>query len=149
MLKWNQRIPELETAGIQLIMVSIGVPEKGRALMEHLDIPKGYLYVDPENALYDALDLNRGIQRTFFNHNTPFAFVDRFTKGDTKELGEVLSKWSKAFYIPPKQSQAFLQGGTFVFRKNQTLFAHYDPSTAAHASIDQVMEIANEALARV
>jgi hypothetical protein len=51
-------------------------------------------------------------------------------------------KTDSAFYIPPKQSQALLQGGTFVFRGNDTLFAHYDPSTAAHASMDQVIEIA-------
>ena len=47
-----------------------------------------------------------------------------------------------AFYIPPKQSQAFLQGGTFVFQGDRTIFAHYDPSTAAHASVESVLELA-------
>lgn len=50
-----------------------------------------------------------------------------------------------AFYIPPKQAQALLQGGTFVFDGPKTLFAHYDPSTAAHASIDRVLEIVQNA----
>ena len=84
--------------GVQLAMVSIGKPEKGKRLVEHLGIANGdkLLFVDPENVLYDALDLNRGVDRTFFNVNTPFAFLDRFTKeGGTKELGEVLSKWTK------------------------------------------------------
>ena len=45
-------------------------------------------------------------------------------------------------FIPPKQAQALLQGGTFVFNGPSTLYAHYDPSTAAHASIDRVLEIA-------
>jgi hypothetical protein len=49
-----------------------------------------------------------------------------------------------AFFTPPKQEQAFLQGGTFVFSGPRTLFAHYDPSTAAHASIDEVVEIAKQ-----
>jgi hypothetical protein len=49
-----------------------------------------------------------------------------------------------AFYIPPKQAQALLQGGTFVFRGNDTLYAHYDPSTAAHAPMDRVIEIAQQ-----
>lgn len=48
-------------------------------------------------------------------------------------------------YVPPKADQAFLQGGAFVFRGSQTLFAHYDPSTAAHASIDEVMDVAKMA----
>ena len=133
-------------------MVSIGLPEKGSELVQHLGLGErgvDYLFVDPENVLYDALDLNRGIQRTFFNPATPFAFLDRFTQKDgTKELGEVLSKWSKAFYIPPKQEQALLQGGTFVMDGSETLFAHYDPSTAAHASIDQVMDIASSAVSK-
>jgi hypothetical protein len=85
-----------------LIMVSIGLPEKGRQLVEHLGVVDGetLLYVDPENGLYDALELNKGIGRTFFNVNTPFAFLDRFTKEDgTKELTEVLSKYSKGRFL--------------------------------------------------
>jgi len=148
-VQWNQRINELEGMGIRLVMVSIGKPGKGQELIQHLALgAKGsdYLFVDPENALYDALDLNRGVQRTFFHPGTPFAFLDRFTRDNgTKDLGNVLSKWSKAVYIPPKQEQAFLQGGTFVFDGEKTLFSHYDPSTAAHANIDRVMEIASEA----
>ena len=84
--------------GIQLVVVSIGKPENGQKLVDHLGIENGetLLYVDPQNVLYDALDLNRGVSRTFFNVNTPFSFLDRFTRTDgTKELGEVLSKWNK------------------------------------------------------
>jgi hypothetical protein len=100
------------------------------------------------------LDLNRGIKETFFTPTTPLSFLDRFTKKDgMTNLVEVLSKWNKgesyylvhsvltsvydfannshhgsplAFYIPPKQSQAFNQGGTFIFNGEKTIFAHYD-----------------------
>jgi hypothetical protein len=188
-------------------MVSIGLPEKAAALIEHLELERygthDKLLVDfPDNPVYDALDLNRGLARTFFNPATPLAFLERITQrnsgsgsgGGLQELGAILAKWNKgqslssllssqcialdvcahaplglgkflltvahrrlclhttrntrcllAFYIPPKQSQALLQGGTFVFCGNQTLFAHYDPSTAAHASIDRVMDIAQKA----
>jgi hypothetical protein len=52
--------------------------------------------LDPENAVYDTLALNKGVQATFFSPSTPFAFLDRFLKPDgTKELVEVLSKWNK------------------------------------------------------
>jgi hypothetical protein len=50
-----------------------------------------------------------------------------------------------ATYLPPKSEQALLQGGTFVFCGPRTLFAHYDPSTAAHASINDVLAIAEAA----
>ena len=84
--------------GINLKLVSIGTPEKGKSLIQHLEIPNGeeYLFVDPENTLYDDLQLNRGIKETFFSPSTPFAFLERFTKKDgMKELIEVLSKWNK------------------------------------------------------
>jgi hypothetical protein len=79
-------------------MVSIGTPEKLASLIDHLELVDGekYLFVDPDNKLYDALDLNRGVQRTFFNPQTPMSFLERFTKPDgMTELGEVLLKWSK------------------------------------------------------
>jgi len=116
-------------------------------LIDHLGIPRGeeYLYVDPENALYDALYLNRGVKETFFSVGTPFAFLDRITKKDgLKDLTEVLAKWNKAVFVPPQTEQVFLQGGTFVFAGTKTLFAHYDESTAAHASLEQVVDLALE-----
>lgn len=51
---------------------------------------------DPENKIYDALDLNRGVKETFFSISTPFAFLERLTKpGGMKDLIDVLSKWNK------------------------------------------------------
>jgi hypothetical protein len=97
-LQWSKRVDELEKMGIKLVMVSIGKPEIGRQLIDHLEFAKGeqYLFVDPENALYDNLDLNRGVKRTFFSLSTPLSFVDRLSKPDgAKDLAEILSKWSK------------------------------------------------------
>lgn len=149
-------------------MVSIGLPEKAQALIHHLELEQQYgthtmLYVDDvHNTIYDALQLNRGLQRTFFHMATPYSFLQRIqstmtaaaptrdtstsssppSAGNMMNLMNVLSKWKDAIYIPPKQSQALLQGGTFVLRHQQTLYAHYDPSTAAHAPISTVLDIA-------
>jgi hypothetical protein len=79
-------------------MISIGTPERGKQLVYHLGLFHGenYLFVDPDNALYDALDLNRGIQRTFFNPSTPFAFLNRLQKeGGLNDLVEILAKWRR------------------------------------------------------
>jgi len=133
-------------ANITLIMVGIGKPSVGKELVEHLGIPNGeqFIFADPENALYDDLDLNRGVATTFFSPATPYAIRDRLWNGDTKEIGEVLQKWSKAFYIPPKREQAFNQGGTFIFRGYDTIYAHYDEATGAHADITKVIRLAVE-----
>ena len=42
------------------------------------------------------------------------------------DLNDVLGKWGDAFIIPPKQAQAFNQGGMFVFDGDETVLAHYD-----------------------
>jgi len=130
---------------VKLVIVSIGVPEKGRALCNHLGVEDGesFVYVDPSNALYDDLDLNKSVARTFFNPATPLAFKDRlFREGGmfSSELTEVLSKWKDAVYIPPKQDQAFNQGGAFIFDDDRTVYAHYDEATAAHALPDDMVE---------
>jgi len=98
-LQWSKRVYELERLGIKLVLVSIGTPDKGKKLVDHLEFEGGedYLYVDPDNLLYDATGANRGVGRTFFNINTPFSFLDRIQKPDgLKELTEtVLPKWNK------------------------------------------------------
>ena len=103
MLQWSKRKHELDQEGVGLVFVSIGTPEKGKIVAEHLDIPdaENLLFVDPDNVLYNAIRLRRGVDRTFFNIKTPLAFVDRFTSPDgLNELGQVLSKWNKGIFLP-------------------------------------------------
>jgi AhpC/TSA antioxidant enzyme len=97
-LQWNKRLDELESLGIKLILVSIGKPEIGSQLVEHLNVPRmsTRLFVDMNADLYKDLDLNKGVKETFLSPGTPFSFLDRFTRKDgMKELMEVLSKWNK------------------------------------------------------
>lgn len=179
LVQWSRRTEELNSLGVNLVMVSIGKPEIGKQLIQHLEIPNGkdYLFVDPESVLYDDLLLNKGIKETFFSVSTPFAFLNRVTKKDgMKDLNQVLSKWREgkwlsigilslfltrdsnsvwfcknlciisllASFMPPRQDQAFNQGGTFLFDGFDTVFAHYDESTGAHSDIDQVIRLAKD-----
>lgn len=139
-------------AGVNLAIVSIGKPEVGMDLVKHLGVEDGldFVFVDPENEVYDALDLNRGVDVTFFNPATPLAFGKRLLQGKriiSNELQEVLSKWKDAFFIPPKRDQAFFQGGAFLFSEDDTIFAHYDEATAAHAMPDEMVHRALETAA--
>lgn len=114
-------------------------------MVAHLAIDNGeqFIYADPENALYDDLDLNRGLASTFFSPAIPFKFRDKIFSGyDFDDLFQVLGKWKDAFYVPPKQEQAFNQGGTFIFDGNKTVFSHYDEATANSADIEKVIELA-------
>jgi hypothetical protein len=94
--------------------VSIGKPEVGKKLLQHLEVNRGdeLIFVDPDNILYEALQLNSGVETTFFSIETPFAFRDRLfgsndRKDGMKDLLDVLGKWKNAVYIPPKREQAF------------------------------------------
>jgi len=132
-------------------MISIGKPEVGKELIEHLDIENGeeFIFADPENAVYDGLGLNKGVKATFFSSATPFAIKDRLFNGDTKELSEVLGKWRDAIYVPPKREQAFNQGGTFIFAEDRTVYAHYDEATGVHPKFDDVYRLACDQLGLV
>jgi hypothetical protein len=134
-------------AGVKLVIISIGKPQSGKELCQHLGVEDAddFIFVDPNNAVYDDLDLNRGIQSTFFNPATPLSFGRRLLRGEglaSEELKEVLGKWKDGFYMPPKSEQGFQQGGSFIFTGKQTVYAHYDEATAAHAIPDEMVELA-------
>ena len=67
-----RRKPELDAAGVGLTAVGIGTPEKAALVADHVGFPADLLLADPENAVYDALRLNAGVGRTFFNPATPY-----------------------------------------------------------------------------
>ena len=149
-MQLERRRPALEAAGVGLVAVGIGTPEKGRLVADHVGYDASRLLADPVNALYDALALNAGVGRTFFNPATPYAILDRLQSGTGGDLGDVLGKWlpgggpsgEGAVIIPPKQTQAFNQGGMFVFADGASRFVHYDASTGAHADVDAVVDLA-------
>lgn len=130
-------------------MVSIGKPEVGKELCIHLGLndAESYIYADPDNSIYNDLDLNKGILQTFFNPATSYAMKDRlFKKDGMKELKNVLSKWSDAAYIPQVPDQAFNQGGTFIFKNKDTVYAHYDEAPGAHADMEYVLQLASDVI---
>lgn len=148
MVQYNRiRKSLLASNNIDLVIVSIGIPEKGQKLANHLNLHDAleWIFVDPDNASYDALELNSGIGTTFASIETPFAFRDRIfgwngRKDGMKDLLDVLGNWKDVIFIPPKQEQAFQQGGAFIFKGEDTVFAHYDAAAGAHIEVMNVVE---------
>jgi len=138
----ERRRAELEGKGVGLYAVGIGTSEKAKLVADHVGYSSDYLLADPDNVLYDALQLNSGLQRTFFNPSTPYAILDRLTSQKMGDLNAVLGKWGDAFIIPPKQKQALNQGGLFVFDGADSVFVHYDASTGAHGDLDRAVAVA-------
>lgn len=132
---------------MQFALVSIGKPEIGLKLCDHLGIENGeeWIFADPENDAYDRLELNRGWD-TMMSPATAFRFRDRIFGGkgslEFAQLFEVLGKWKDAVYVPPKIEQSTNHGGTFIFNGDDTVFAHYDESPGTHADTFDAVDMA-------
>lgn len=138
----------LDKTKFNFVLISIGKPEIGLKLCEHLGVANGqeYIYADPENECYTNLALNSG-WNTMIRPATAFRFKDRIfgQKGSMKSLFEVLGKWSDAVYIPPKIEQSTNHGGTFVLKDDEVLLAHYDESPGTHFDPEAAVKLAIEA----
>ena len=53
--------------------------------------------------------------------------------------------WTKQkLWIPPKQDQAFNQGGIVIFKGQKAIWVWRDPATGAHANMEEVIKIATQ-----
>lgn len=92
------------------------------------------LYADPDRKVYNLLGLYYGVGRTFFNPASAKVF-SRF---------EALRKAVQNYTIeatPDDRSSVLQQGGMFVFKGKQLLYARKDEGTGDHASLDDVFNI--------
>ncbi|RDX89440.1 Thioredoxin-like protein AAED1, chloroplastic [Mucuna pruriens] len=123
-----------DSAGVKLIAVGIGTPNKARILAERLPFPMDSLYADPDRKAYNVLDLYYGFGRTFFNPASSKVF-SRF---------DALQKAVKNYTIeatPDNRSGVLQQGGMFVFRGKELLYARKDEGTGDHAPLDDVFDV--------
>ncbi|TYH38181.1 hypothetical protein ES332_D12G092700v1 [Gossypium tomentosum] len=92
------------------------------------------LYADPNREAYDILGLYYGFGRTFFNPASTKVF-SRF-----ESLQEAVKNYTIEATLD-ETSSVLQQGGMFVFKGKQLLYAHKDEGTGDHAPLDQVFDI--------
>lgn len=125
---------KFDSANVKLIAIGVGSPDKARILAERLPFPLDCLYADPERKAYDVLGLYYGFGRTFFNPASA-KVLSRF---------ESLKKAVKNYTIeatPDDRSGVLQQGGMFVFKGNELLYARKDEGTGDHAPLDDIFDI--------
>lgn len=132
--------PTLDESGVRLVCVGIGTLETARKFCEHVPFPRELLYADPTNAAYSALELNKGWASTFFSIETPLSILKRARDSGAADLLDATGRWRP--WLPPESEQGLQQGGAFVFEGDRLLFSHKDPSTGAHADLDDVLRAA-------
>ncbi|KAF5749689.1 Thioredoxin superfamily protein [Tripterygium wilfordii] len=123
-----------DTSGVKLIAVGIGTPNKARILAERLPFPMDCLYADPDRKAYDVFGLYYGFGRTFFNPASAKVFT-RF-----ESLQKAVKHYTSEA-TPDDRSSILQQGGMFVFKGKQLLYAWKDEGTGDHAPLDDVLEI--------
>ncbi|ERN18551.1 hypothetical protein AMTR_s00065p00101300 [Amborella trichopoda] len=99
-----------------------------------LPFPVDCLYADPNREAYNALDLHYGWGRTFFNSS----FAKTFLRWGS------LRKAANNYTIsatPQDKSSVLQQGGMFVFKGKQLLYARKDKGTGDHASLEEILNI--------
>nr|XP_011466310.1 PREDICTED: thioredoxin-like protein AAED1, chloroplastic isoform X3 [Fragaria vesca subsp. vesca] len=123
-----------DSAGVKLIAVGVGSPDKARILAERLPFPMDSLYADTDRKAYDVLGLYYGLGRTFFNPASA-KVLSRF---------DALKKAVKNYTIeatPDDRSSVLQQGGMFVFKGKQLLYARKDKATSDHAPLDDILNV--------
>ncbi|MQM02977.1 hypothetical protein Taro_035745, partial [Colocasia esculenta] len=99
-----------------------------------LPFPLDCLYADPDRKAYDALGLYYGLGRTFFNRASAKVF----------SRIESLQKAMKNYTIsatPDDRSSVLQQGGMFIFKGKQLLYARKDEGTGDHAALDDILNL--------
>ncbi|KAK1433164.1 hypothetical protein QVD17_10070 [Tagetes erecta] len=131
-----------ESAGVKLIAIGIGEPKKARILAERLPFPLDSLYADPERKAYNLLGLYYGIGRTFFNP----ASAKVLSKSRFESLKEAVKNYTIEA-TPDDRASVLQQGGMFVFKGKELLYAWKDEGTGDHAPLDDIFNICSNAAA--
>ncbi|KAL0431465.1 UNVERIFIED_CONTAM: hypothetical protein Sradi_0772500 [Sesamum radiatum] len=108
---------KFDLAGVKLIVVGVGTPDKAQVLAERLPFPLDSLYADPDRKA------------------KVFSRVD------------ALKKAMKNYTIkatPDDRSSVLQQGGMFVFKGKQLLYARKDEGSGDHAPLDDIFNICCE-----
>ncbi|KAK6923932.1 Peroxiredoxin-like 2A/B/C [Dillenia turbinata] len=126
--------PKFDSAGVKLVAVGVGTSEKARILAERLPFPTDCLYADPDRKAYNVLGLYFGLGRTFFNPASAKVF-SRF-----ESIQKALENYTMAA-TPDDKSSVLQQGGMFVFKGKELLYARKDEGTGDHAPLEDIFEI--------
>ncbi|XP_078170984.1 thioredoxin-like protein AAED1, chloroplastic isoform X1 [Carex rostrata] len=125
---------KFESAGVKLIAIGVGTPDKARILAERLPFPLENLYADPDRKAYDVLGLYYGMARTFLNPASRKVF-SRF-----ESIKEATKNYTMKA-TPSDVSSVLQQGGMFVFKGKELMYARKDEGTGDHAPLDDVLNI--------
>ncbi|KAI4998165.1 hypothetical protein ZWY2020_053507 [Hordeum vulgare] len=133
----KKSMPKFESAGAKLIGIGVGTSDKARILADGLPFPVDSLYADPERKAYDVLGLYHGLGRTLFSP----ASAKIYSRLDS------IKEATKNYTLkgtPADLTGVMQQGGMFVFKGKQLVYAWRDEGTGDHAPLDDVLRMCRQ-----
>lgn len=151
-------IPALKQNQIGLLLVGIGSVESGRTFCEQTGFDINKLFVDDssETKAYQSVG-TRNSQRESSNKNnkqifegvgsmwsqaTNDAIKDRGRDDLNAVTGSLFNPGPYKPLMPSSIEATLVQGASFVFQGRKTVLEHYDESSGAHLSIDDLLDAA-------
>lgn len=130
----KKSMAKFDSAGAKLIAIGVGTSDKARILADGLPFPLDNLYADPERKAYNVLGLYHGLGRTLFSP----ASAKIYSRLDS------IKEATKNYTLqgtPADLTGVMQQGGMFVFRGKELLYAWRDEGTGDHAPLDDVLGV--------
>ncbi|CAE8606262.1 unnamed protein product [Polarella glacialis] len=158
-------LPELEKAGLKLMIVGIGSAESALTFAEQLELPANIVFADADAKSYQAMSFvnsdfqedggKRGMRMltektgeavksrsngrpvTFFGL---FDIPNLFTNDDLEAAKEIYKP-----LMPTgdgAMDKTLVQGGVLVFRGPQQMYQHLDTSVGVHGELSKVLAAA-------
>lgn len=149
-------LPALRERDIPLIVVGIGTVESGKTFAERLELPQELLFVDTtdETSAYEMM-ATRNSQRnpdtgkqifegvgSMWSSWTTDAIEDRGRDDLNAITGNLFQPGPYKPLMPSTTEATLVQGASFVFDGKNALLEHYDESSGAHVSIEELLRSA-------
>jgi len=151
-------LPALQAQDIPLIVVGIGSVESGRTFADQLQFPTDVLFVDTtaQTRAYETI-ATRNSQRDPDTGKQVFEGIDSMWIPATTaalddrgkdDLDAIVGKpwlFQPGPYkplMPVNIESTLVQGASFVLDGENTILEHYDESSGAHVTIEELLEAA-------
>lgn len=151
-------LPALNRNKIGLVLVGIGSVESGRTFCEQtgFDVDKlfvddsvdtkAYQYVGTRNSQRDTSSkknkqMFEGVG-SMWSQATNDAIKDRGREDLNYVTGNLFNPGPYKPMMPSSMEATFVQGASFVFDGRTTVLEHYDESSGAHLSIEDLLDAA-------
>ena len=128
--------------GGKIFFVGVGSADAAAEFADQLGIDPALCFGDQGGAVGDAIGLDKGL-KTMWNPAAVEQLSSRNDEESLKELGESFKGAVDSIgfrkLAPEKVADTLRQGGTFVYRGEETLLEHFDGKVGNNCEIDDIL----------